>query len=94
MSKRIIKILSIILLVSLILRFSYALIHINHDCSHDDDCLICNIIKCLKCDISGLNPKILEIVISVIFIINYFITNRFFDNRYNTLIGLKVELNN
>ena len=86
MSKRIIKILSIILLVSLILRFSYALIHINHDCSHDDDCLICNI--------SGLNPKILEIVISVIFIINYFITNRFFDNRYNTLIGLKVELNN
>ena len=41
MNKRIISILSIILLVSLILHFSYVLVHINHECSHDDKCPIC-----------------------------------------------------
>ena len=95
MNKRIIKILSIILLVSLILRFSYVLVHINHDCSHDDNCPICIIIKGLVKDI-GYNPKIIELVIiGFIFITSYLINNnKFYDNRYNTLIGLKVKLNN
>ena len=94
MNKRIIKILSIILLVSLILRFSYVLIHINHDCSHDDNCPICIIIKGIVKDI-GYNPKIIELVIiNIIFIVNYIIIRSFYDNRYNTLIGLKVKLNN
>ena len=94
MNKRIISILSIILLVSLILHFSYVLVHINHECSHDDKCPICIIIKGLVKDI-GYNPKIIElIIISIIFISNYIVTNKYYDNRYNTLIGLKVELNN
>ena len=94
MNKKIISILSIILLVSLIIHFSYILVHINHECSHDDNCPICIIIKGLFKDIEY-NPKIIElIIISIIFVNSYVVTNKFFDNRYNTLIGLKVELNN
>lgn len=94
MNKRIIEILSIILLVSLIVHFSYILVHINHECSHDDNCPICTIIKGLVKSV-GYNPKIIElIIINIIFIINYIVTSKFYDNRYNTLIGLKVELNN
>ena len=39
--KNITKIIAIILLVSMILRFCFVIIHLNHDCTHDDNCPIC-----------------------------------------------------
>lgn len=83
-----------LLLVVLIFNFFYVLVHINHECTHDDNCPVCTVIKYLKNNILGLNTKVIEIVIiNFIFIINYLFVRKLYDNRYSTLIGLKVEIN-
>ena len=88
------KLIIRILLIVLVFNFFYVLIHINHDCTHDEKCPICTVIKYFKNTISGLNNKIIEIIIiNLLFIINYFFVRKLYDNRYNTLIGLKVEIN-
>lgn len=88
-----IKIISITLLISLILRFSYALGHINHECSHDN-CPICTLIYELKKDFNSIGSSLIEIVIiimSLFFSIKLYLNNKD-DKKKKTLIELKVEL--
>lgn len=93
-AKNVSKIITIILLVSIILRFCYVIIHINHDCNHDDTCPICTIINKFKEDINGFNPNIIKEILAIIVIfppivrILKIIKNR----KEETLIGLKVRL--
>ena len=96
-TKNLIKILTIILLVSVILRFCFVIVHFNHNCTHDDNCPICTLIHNFKNDLNGFNPSLVEIVIAMLVLfppIAIYLNNRTTDKKEYTLIGLKVELIN
>lgn len=93
---KIITIIASILLVSLILRFGFALTHLNHDCTHDDNCPTCMIINKLRSDLDGTALDIVQII-SAVLIITLFTKNVYealINKRKETLIGLKVQMNN
>lgn len=90
------KFVSIILLVSIILCFCFVLIHINHECSHNDNCVVCKLLNRIKDDLCGFNNNVIKLIINIIMFFsigNLFVFN-LNDKKKLTLIGLKVELNN
>ena len=94
--KSITKIISFILLVSLILYFCVALLHLVNHASHDN-CYICSLIHKINDDFKGFSPDIIEIIISYIMVIGSSLIYTLYildDKKKNTLIGLKVELLN
>ena len=58
------KIITITFLVSLILCFCIYFIHLNQDCTHNDNCLICVIIKKVKDNLIGFKYNISNITIT------------------------------
>lgn len=94
MMKRIGRIIVTIFLVSLILRFCFVLININHNCS-GEDCEVCMIIHQFKSDLEGFNPSILMSLSTIIFYppTVLYLSKKIF-NKKITLINLKVQLNN
>ena len=96
-AKNVKKLIAIILLVSLILRFCFVIIHINHDCIHDDNCPICIIIHKYNEDIKGFNPNISKSIIITIIVITLVVLHvkdKISAKKKHTLFGLKVELIN
>lgn len=95
--KNITKIIAIILLVSMILRFCFVIIHLNHDCTHDDNCPICALIHKFKDDLNGFDPNLVKVVIAILLIfpkVAIYLTDKIRDKKKETLVGLKVELIN
>lgn len=95
-AKNIGNIIVITLLVSMILRFCFVLINIEHNCTHND-CAICSIINKYKEDLKGFNPSLYKVIyaIKVIFPpVVFYLYKRLFNKQNETLIGLKVQLNN
>ena len=96
-AKKLSIIIAIILLVSMILRFCFVIIHLKHDCTHDDNCPICALIHKFKDDLNGFDPNLTKaiIVILVLFpsLVLYFL-NKITDKKKFTLVGLKVMLIN
>ena len=96
-AKNLTRIIAIILLVSMILHFCFVLIHINHDCTHDDNCPICALIHKLNDDLGGCDPNLTKIIIAILLLIPplaFYLSNRITDKKKYTLVGLKVELIN
>ncbi len=88
-------IIAIILLVSMIIRLTFIIEHLNHECSHDENCPICELINNLKKDITGFDPNIILVIIEVLLLyysVIIYLNNRLTNKKDNTLIGLKVEL--
>lgn len=90
------RIVAIILLVSILFRFCFVLIHLNHECTHDDDCSICTLINSFKKDISTIKPGILVLIIPIFFfsILLIYFREQIIDKKKYSPIGLKVELIN
>ncbi len=91
------KYIIVILLITILFRFTFVLTHINHDCTNDETCHICLIINNYKKDIERINPCIpfLLIIVVILFSNNIINLNSFLINNIDeTLIRLKVELNN
>ncbi len=88
------RIIAVTLLVSLILYFCFATIHITHDCTHDSNCHTCSLISRVTNHISGSNPKLVKVIPIIIFFVFGFIdiVNKIIDKKASTPIGLKVEL--
>ena len=94
--KSITKIISFILLVSLILYFCVALLHLVNHASHED-CHVCTLLHKINDDFKGFSPDIVEIIINYIIILGCSLIYTLYildDKKKNTLIGLKVELLN
>lgn len=93
--KNIINIIVIILLVSMILRLSIVIIHLNHNCTHDDNCLACILIHKLKEEFNGFDPNLTKVIIANLLIfttVTTYLDNKIINKKKDTLIGLKVEL--
>ena len=91
------KVLTIIMLVSMILVFCFFVIHLNHSCSHDNNCPICSFMYKFKENLNGFNPNISEIIIMILpfsFLFIICLRHRITDKNKYTLVGLKVELIN
>ena len=95
-TKNITKILAILLLVSIILRFCFVIVHFDHNCTHDNNCPVCTLIHNFRNDLNGFNPSLVEIVIAIILFssIAICINNTITNKKKYTLIGMKVELLN
>lgn len=96
-AKNITKIIAIILLVSMILRFCFVIIHLNHDCTHDDNCPICALIHKFKEDLGGFDSNLTKVIIAILLLfppVAFYLNSRLFDKKKETLVGLKVELIN
>lgn len=96
-AKHITRIIAIVLLVFMILRFCFAIIHLKHDCTHDENCAICSLIHKLKKEIDGFDTNLTKIVIAILIIfppLAFYLSNRNTDKKKYTLVGLKVELIN
>jgi len=94
---KIVRIINIILVVSMILRFCFVLTHINHDCTHDDNCLTCSLIHKFNSDISGFNPHMGVLITFVLLVFSSllaYVNDKSSDKKRNTPVGLKVELIN
>lgn len=87
-------IIALILIISITVRFTYVMNHINHKCDHDN-CPICNIINNFKNDLKNILPSKNKIIIIIIPIILFNVIKTI-KNTYNiySLINLKVRLNN
>lgn len=89
-----VKIMSVILLTTILFRFVFIVHYIHHDCE-DERCIICDLINKVKEDYNGFNPSIIELIIVFIFLkIIEFIKSTIINKTKNTLVGLKVELLN
>ncbi|MBR1414192.1 MAG: hypothetical protein IJ574_05995 [Bacilli bacterium] len=91
------KVVATILLISIIFRFCFVITHLKHDCSHDDNCPICEIIHRLKNDIDLITPNINNIIIAIILLfppIALYCKYWLSDKNESTLVGLKVKLLN
>ena len=89
------KVLIILIIVTILLRLSFIVININHDCNHDH-CPICNIINNFNNDLKTFIPNINNLLIISF---SYLILNRINYKKNNliktnTLTNLKVRLNN
>ena len=96
-SKRIVKIIALLLLFSVVLRFCFIIVNAKHDCTHDDNCPICTLIHRFQDDLDGFDPNLSKVIIAVILLIppvEFYIANRLTDKKRYTLVGLKVELIN
>lgn len=94
-ARSIIKIIAIILLVSTILRFCFVVMHLNHNCNHNDNCPICTLVHRFKDDLNGFDPNLIKIIIDILVVflsLSSHLSNKFIDKKKDTLIGLKVEL--
>ena len=81
----------------MILRFCFIIVHFDHNCTHDDNCPVCTLIHNFKNDLTGFNPSLVEIVITMLVLlspITIYLNNRTADKKKYTLLGLKVELSN
>lgn len=89
------KTIAIILLISMFFHFWFIIIHLNHECTHDDHCPICALINRFKRDLNGYKPCITFVIVSVLLFISraFYKINKIDRKRY-TPIGLKVELIN
>lgn len=95
--KNITRIISIILLVSLILLFFFVIMHLNHDCTHDDNCPVCALIYRFSDALSGFDPNLAKVIISILLMFTsvvIYLSNIISDKKKDTLVGLKVELIN
>ncbi len=91
------RIIAINLLVLMILYFCLAIIHINYDCTHDDNCHICALINKVKDNLNGFDPNLTKLVITVLIFLSpvaYYLPAKITDKKKYTLVGLKVELIN
>ena len=91
------KYVIVILLITILFRFTFVLTHINHDCTNDETCHICLIINNYKKDIERINPFISFLLIFIILLFSNNIikfNSHIINNIDETLIRLKVELNN
>lgn len=94
MNKNILKIVIVISLLLMLIYFFLSFIHINYGCNHEDNCPICLLIHKVKRNILGFK-KINTIIFIFIFIKSIFnLTKIVFKKNENTLIYLKVQLNN
>lgn len=96
-AKKITRIIAIILLISMILCFCFAIMHLNHDCTHDDNCPVCVLIHKFKDDLNGFDPNLDKVVIVILLIfplVEICLSNKIRDKKKDTLVGLKVELIN
>lgn len=90
------KIIVILLLVSVILSFCFLITHYNHKCTHADDCPVCVLIHQTADNLLlGLGMSSLIIVNFVFwFKILFLYSKLYLDKTKETLIGLKVQMNN
>lgn len=91
------KIITVILLVVFILHFCLAIIHVTHDCTHDDNCIICSVIKSVNEKITGYSNELLKAATQLIefpVLVLYFVNIIKQDRKIKTPVGLKVELLN
>lgn len=98
-TKNMTRVIAIILLVSMILCFCFCfcLIHLRHDCTHDDNCPICALIHKFKEDLGGFDPNLTKVIIAILLLfpsVAFYLNSRLFDKKKETLVGLKVELIN
>lgn len=96
-AKNITKTIAIILLVSMILHFCFAIIYLNHDCTHNDSCPICTLIHKFKDDLNGFDPNLSKVIIAILLIfppVATYLNDKIRDKKKDTLVGLKVELIN
>lgn len=96
-AKNITKTIAIILLVSIILRFCFAIIYLNHDCTHNDSCPICTLIHKFNDDLNGFDSNLPKVIIAIILIFSpvaTYLKDKVKDKKKDTLVGLKVELIN
>ncbi len=96
-AKNITRIIAIILLVSMILCFCMFFIHIKYDCTHEDNCPICVLIHKFNEDLSGFDPNIVKVIITILLIsspVATYLRDKIRDKEKETLVGLKVELIN
>ena len=90
------RIITIIFIICLLIRISLVITHIKHDCTHNDDCPICAIIKTLNKDLSIYNPIVTKVILLLILfqLFGLILIRIVKDKKSETLIGLKVELIN
>ena len=96
-SRNIVKYIALILIVSIILRFCYVLIHMRHECTHDDNCPVCLMINNIKKEFLGNDFDIFNIITIILIFyipISFHLNKLLFDERCETMVGLKVELIN
>ena len=96
-SKNINKLIVISLLVSVILNFCFLLKEYNHDCTHTPDCPICILMHQAEDNLKGLGLGFSSLIVFSFFLYTFELqkpSNKTFYNKYLTLLGLKVQLNN
>ncbi|MBQ8131933.1 MAG: hypothetical protein IJ193_05525 [Bacilli bacterium] len=75
--------------------FSQALLltHLKHECSHDDSCPICFVLNHFFQKIKNSSNALFFIILEFSFFVSRIIdTDWYFDNRKDSLIGLRVKL--
>ena len=90
------KMIPILLLIILILQLVTIYIHINYEHNHEE-CEICSLIYMFEYNLKGYSPNNYYIVLLMIicpYILKSVYEKTIYDRKENTLIGLKVELNN
>ena len=89
------KIITVVLLVVFILHFCLAIIHVTHDCTHEDNCPICSVIKSVNEKITGYSNELLKAVTQLIVLLSLVISfKNIIKQDIKTPVGLKVELLN
>ena len=89
------KTIAIILLISMFFHFWFIIVHLNHECTHDDSCPICSLIHKFTNDLNGFNPDLIIVIIILLFYpLIFYLAKRVVDRKKYTLVELKVELLN
>ena len=89
------RIITITFLVSLTLCLCIYFIHLNQDCTHNDNCQICVIIQKFNDNLIGFNQNQARLIITFLFILSpiiIYLIDKLRDKNQNTLVRLKVEL--
>lgn len=97
MDKKIIRIINAILLIIILARFTIFNVNINHKCTHDSDCEICQLCKDFRKNIDEYNPFFISLVLLMTYLVsnsNVSIKVNCFEIYSQTLISLKIKLSN
>lgn len=95
--KSLIKIIEIILIISIVFDIILIFNHLNHDCTHDNNCKICVLIHKIKDDLKSFSANIVnlfEITLLFFSIKTSIFINNIINKKQYTPVGLNVELIN
>ncbi len=90
------KIIPVLLLIVLVLQLVIIYIHLNYEHNHEE-CEICSLIYMFEYNLKGCSPNNYFIVLIIIicpYLLKLVYENIIHDRKENTLVGLKVKLNN